>query len=153
MAEHSYAFEEQVSGLWSKLMDKVDTTSYALFTKISLNSAGAAGGPSAVTCVVNLSKWKENTLYVDSSCALARAQATGLTISIATRPASAIAWQVVNTYTGCDESGLTIMPIVGSGIADTSGMKHFGDVRILIDNISDSGSATVLAWMFSRTPV
>lgn len=150
--ESSFKLESDLSGINSRVVDHLDNTSYALFNKISLNSAGAAGGPSAVTAVINLAKWKENTLYVDSSCAVARAQTTGLTISLATRPASAVAWQIFNTYTGCDESGLTIMPVVGSGIADTSGMKHFGDVRIIIDNISDSGSATVLAWMFSRTP-
>ena len=138
--------DEKLSGIayWH------DATAYVFIPTTSLNSGAAA--LTAIAAIGNISKWKEATLYVDSSAANVRAATTGLTITMQCRPSSAVAWQTFRAESGCDESGLTILKIIGSGNQNTSGMTHFGDIRVNIANISDSGSATVQAWLFGRSP-
>ena len=156
----SFKYEEDLSGIkgsvasiYANLAYNIDSTAYSIFPGVvSLNTA-ATVGRTAITAVMDLSKWAQAILYIDSSAAVARTAATGLTVSLACRPESAIAWTLFNTYSGVDESGVTVYRIQGSGIADTSGMNRFGDVRLIIDNITDSGSATVQAWLFARTTI
>lgn len=144
---------EKDSFRWEKNVSAIaylhDTTSFTLIATTGLTTAAATQTANAV---INLSRYKENTLYVDSTAALARTSNSGLTIIFETRPVAAAPWIVFKTNSAVTESGLSAFKIDGSGIADLSSVSHFADVRITIDNISDSGSATVQAWMVSRTP-
>lgn len=128
-----------------------DTTSYVLVTSVSLSTAGAANTAAAI---VNLSKYSDNIVYIESTGGPAtNAGTTGLTVFFETRPASAIAWTPFKTNTAVESSGLSAFQVQGSGVADLSGVTHFGDVRVTIENTTDSsGTATVQAWIFSRTP-
>ena len=150
-------FENMVSGLNSTIgnlnttiASNMDNTSVVLIATASLTTAAASQSANAV---INIAKWSENTVYIESTAAAARANDTGLTVVFETRPASAIGWYVFRTETGVNESGLTAYKIMGSGVEGLSSVTHFGDIRLTIDNISDSGSATVVAWLKSRTPI
>lgn len=140
---------------WEDNVDAIgrmnDTTSLALITAISLSTAGAANTANAIT---DLTKWKDNTLYINSTNGPGtNAGTTGLTVFFETRPASAVGWTPFRTETGVAACGTTAIKIVGSGLATTSGITHFADVRVTIENTTDSsGTATVQAWVLSRTP-
>jgi len=128
-----------------------DTTAHVLVSATSLSTAGAAN---TAVGIVDLSKWEENTLYIDSTGGPAtNAGTTGLTVFFEARPVSAVPWQLVRTESGIDTSSTTIWKIIASGIAGSSGTTHFGDVRITIENTTDSsGTATINAYVLSRTP-
>jgi len=128
-----------------------DVTAHVLVSATSLSTAGAAN---TAVSIVDLSKWEENTLYIDSTGGPAtNAGTTGLTVFFEARPASAAPWVTFRTESGVDTSSTTLWKIIGSGIADSSGITHFGDVRITIENTTDSsGTATVNAYVLSRTP-
>jgi len=128
-----------------------DTTSYIAITSTSLNTAGAAN---TAAVIVDLTRYSENTLYINSTGGPAtNAGTTGLTVFFDTRPASAIGWVTFRTESAVDVSSVTALRVIGSGVAATSGIKHWGDVRITIENTTDSsGTATVQAWLKSRTP-
>ena len=128
-----------------------DATSYLAITSVGLETAGAV---STASFIVDLSRYSQNTLWVESTSVVARAANTGLTVIMETRPSSAIGWYVFRTESGVSESGLSAIRVMGSGVADLSGVTHFKDVRITIENTTDSsGTATVQAWMSSRTPL
>ena len=150
---HAYKWEDDISGTHdnsSAIARLHDTTSFVFIAPVGLETAGAA---STANAIINLGKWAENTLYVESTSVVARANNTGLEIIFETRPASAIPWFVFKTNSGVTVSGLSAFKIDGSGIADLSGVSHFEDVRITIFNATDSsGSATVQAWLQLRTP-
>jgi len=128
-----------------------DATSYLLIPSTGLETAGAA---STANAIIDLSRYSQNTLWVESTSVVARAANTGLTVIMETRPSSAIGWYVFRTESGVSESGLSAIRVMGSGVADLSGVTHFNDVRITIQNTTDSsGTATVQAWLSSRTPL
>ena len=144
---NTYKYENDISGI----ADLHDTTSYALIASVGLETAGAA---STANAIVNIGRYAESTVYINSTNGPAtNAGTTGLTIIFDTRPASAIAWFTFRTETGVQTTGLSAFRIVGSGVAGLSGVAHFEDVRVTIQNTTDSsGTATVQAWMQSRTP-
>ena len=145
--EHAFDWESHISAI----AYLHDTTSYSLIASVGLETAGHADSTAAA--IINLGRYAENTLYLESTAAVARANNTGLEVIMETRPASAISWYVFKTNSGLNESGLSAMSIDGSGIADVSGVSHFEDVRITVFNATDSSStATIQAWVQSRTP-
>lgn len=143
----AFGWEENISNI----AYHHDTTSFVLIASTSLSTAGAAN---TAVGIIDLSKYSENTLYIDSTGGpAANAGTTGLTVIMQTRPASAIPWFTFRTESGIEVSGLSAIKIVGSGVASISGVTHFGDVKITIQNTTDSsGTATVQAWLLSRTP-
>lgn len=146
ITNHANQWEEDISSI----AYLHDTTSFVFITAVGLETAGAA---STANAIVDLTKWAENTLYIDSTAAVARTANTALTVIFETRPASGIGWTTFRTETAVNESGLSAWNIVGSGVAGVSGVTHFGDVRITIENTTDSsGTATVQAWLKLRTP-
>lgn len=128
-----------------------DTTSYVFIASQSLSTAGAANTAAAI---VDLSRYNDNTIYINSTNGPAgNAGTTGLTVIFQTRPASAISWYTFRTESGVQTTGLSAFKLIGSGVAGLSGVSHFGDVKVTIENTTDSsGTATVQAWLFSRTP-
>ena len=128
-----------------------DATSHALIASTSLSTAGAAN---TAVAIMDVAKFNDNTLYINSTNGpAANAGTTGLTVFFETRPASAVNWFVFRTESGVLASGNSAFKLVGSGVAAISGVTHFRDVRITIQNTTDSsGTATVQAWMLSRTP-
>jgi hypothetical protein len=143
---------EKLSGIAASLSSNIDNTAYSLFGPIGLETAGAAN---TAASIVDLSKWSENTVYVNCTNGPAgNAGTTGLTVIFETRPASAIGWVVFRTETGVQTTGLSAFKIVGSGVAALSGVTHFKDVKITVQNTTDSsGTATVQAWLLQRTPI
>lgn len=128
-----------------------DTTAYVLISATSLETAGAAN---TAVAIVDLTKWADNILYINSTNGPAtNAGTTGLTVTMETRPASAIAWFAFKTNSAVQTTGLSAFKIEGSGVAELSGVTHFGDIRVTIENTTDSsGTATLTAWLLQRTP-
>lgn len=128
-----------------------DNTASLIITSVGLETAGAAN---TAAFILDISKFAENTLYVDSTGGpAANAGTTGLTVFFETRPASAITWTVFRTESGIEVSGLSAIKVIGSGVASISGVTHFKDIRITIENTTDSsGTATVQAWLLQRGP-
>lgn len=133
------------------LMKYHDATSTLLVSSTSLSTAGAANTANAI---IDLSRYSQNTLYINSTNGPGtNAGTTGLTVIMQTRPASSVSWFTFRTESGIQTTGLSAIKITGSGVASISGITHFGDVKITIQNTTDSsGTATVQAWMSSRTP-
>ena len=77
---------------------------------------------------------------------------TGLTVIMEARPASAVAWYPFRTESGVNTTGASAYRLVGSGTT-LSGIAHYEDIRITIENTTDSsGTATISAWLLQRTP-
>ena len=130
-----------------------DATSVLIIPSTGLDTAGA---PNTCVAILDISRYSKNTLYIDSTGGPAtNAGTTGLTIFFETRPASSAAWVGFRAESGVEVSGPSAFNIIGSGITSNalSGVSHFKDIRITIQNTTDSsGTATVQAWVFSRTP-
>ena len=143
---------EMLSGINERLHFGVDATSYVLIASVGLETAGHAACTAAA--IIDISKWQENTLYVQSTNGPAgNAGTTGLTVIMETRPASAVAWTPFRTESGVQTTGLSAFKVIGSGVAALSGTTHFKDIRITVQNTTDSsGTATVVAYMNQRTP-
>lgn len=148
---NSYDWENHVSGLAYRSARYMDSTSVALIASTSLETAGAVNTAAAI---FNMGQFKEATLYVNCvNGPAANAGTTGLTVFFQTRPASAISWFTFRTETGAQTTGLSAYKIIGSGVASLSGVTHFEDVKITVENTTDSsGTATVQAWAQLRTP-
>lgn len=144
---HSHGYENNISAI----AYLHDTTSYVLVPSTGLETAGAAN---TAVAIVDLARYAENVIYVNCTNAPAtNAGTTGLTIIFETRPASAIPWFPFRTESGAQTTGLSAFEVIGSGVGELSGVTYFKDVRITIENTTDSsGTATVQAWMVSRTP-
>lgn len=144
---HSYGYESDISAI----AYLHDTTSYIAIASTGLATAGAAN---TATTIIDLTRYSENTFYINSTGGpAANAGTTGLTVFFDARPASAIGWVNFRTESAVDVSSVTALRIIGSGVAATSGIKHWGDVRITIENTTDSsGTATVVGYIKSRTP-
>ena len=144
--QKSYDWESQISAI----AYLHDVTSFVVISATSLETAGAAN---TAVAILDVSKYKNNILYIQSTNGpAANAGTTGLTVIMESRPASAVAWTVFRTESGVVTTGASAYELVGSG-ATLSGVKHFGDVRITVQNTTDSsGTATISAYMMSRTP-
>jgi len=144
---HSTQWESDISAI----ARMHDTTAHALIASVGLETAGAAN---TAVAIVDISKYSDNTLYINSTNGPGtNAGTTGLTVFFEARPASAIGWQSFRTESGVQTTGLSAFKIVGSGVAALSGVTHFQDIRVTIQNTTDSsGTATVQAWLLSRTP-
>ena len=131
--------------------DWYDATSHALIASTSLSTAGAAN---TAVATMDVAKFNDNTLYINSTNGPAgNAGTTGLTVFFETRPNSAASWFTFRTESGVLASGNSAFKLMGSGVASISGISHFKEIRITIQNTTDSsGTATVQAWMLSRTP-
>ena len=145
--DNSFQWEQHVSSIAALH----DTTMVAIIAATSLSTAGAAN---TAVHIRDVSRYKTNTLYIQSTNGpAANAGTTGLTVIMETRPASAVAWTVFRTESGVQTTGASILNVIGSGIAATSGVSHFKDIRLTIENTTDSsGTATVQAWLNQRTP-
>ena len=140
---------EMLSGIAQKINSYMDDTGYSLIASVGLETAGAVNTAAAI---IDLSKYKENTLYLTmTNGPAANAGTTGLTVIMESRPTSAIAWFPFRSDSGVTTTGRAILNIVGSG-GTMSGISYFKDVRITIENTTDSsGTCTVAAWVLSRT--
>lgn len=141
-----YTWEDQISAIaWMH-----DVTSYVVISSTSLETAGSTN---SAVAIFNVSKYKENILYIQSTNGPGNNNdATGLTVTLESRPASAVAWTTFRVETGVNPTGAAGIELVGSG-GTLSGVKHFGDVRVNIENTTDSsGTATLSAFIMSRTP-
>lgn len=143
---------ETLSGINSTLSYNMDNTSYVLIASVGLETAGHALCTAAA--IIDISRWSENTLFVQSTNGPAgNAGTTGLTVIMEARPASGVAWTPFRTETGVQTTGLSSFRIVGSGVAALSGATHFKDIKLTVQNTTDSsGTATVVAYMLQRTP-
>ena len=146
MDKRSYQYEEQISAI----AYMHDVTSFVVISATSLETAGAAN---SAVAIFNVSRYKENILYIQcTNGPAANAGTTGLTVTMQSRPASAVAWTTFRTESGINTTGAAGIELVGSG-GTMSGVKHFGDVRVNIENTTDSsGTATLSAYIMSRTP-
>jgi len=101
MAKKGFAWEEQVSGLAYLNGDK---TAASVLAATSLQTAGHAN--STATFVVNLGRYAENTLYIQSANGpVTNAGTTGLTVFMGSRPASAVGFSLFKTETGVQTTG------------------------------------------------
>ncbi len=144
---NSFKWEDDINSI----AELHDTTSFVTIALTSLSTAGAANTANAI---VDLTKFSDSILYINSTNGPGtNAGTTGLTVIFETRPASGIAWFAFRTETGVETTGLSAFNIIGSGVASLSGVTHFNDIRITIENTTDSsGTATVQAWLNLRTP-
>jgi len=142
--------DNYLSGIAQKINRYTDDTGYSLIASVGLETAGHAACTAAA--IIDLSRYKENSLYLTmTNGPAANAGTTGLTVIMESRPSSAIAWFPFRVDTGVTTTGRAILNVVGSG-ANASGVLYFRDVRITIENTTDSsGTCTVAAWMLSRT--
>ena len=142
--------DNYLSGIAQKINRYTDDTGYSLIASVGLETAGHAACTAAA--IIDLSRYKENSLYLTmTNGPAANAGTTGLTVIMESRPSSAIAWFPFRTETAVTTTGRTIINVVGSG-GTMSGILYFRDVRITIENTTDtSGTCTVAAWMLSRT--
>lgn len=150
---HSFGYESDVSGireLASGIKSYHDSTAYTLIDSTGLGTAAAAQTAAAI---LNIGRYQQNMFWIDSTASPARGDNTGLTVIMETRPASGSPWTIFRTETAVNESGLTPLQVIGSGIAETTGVTHFEDIRITVDNLTNgSGSATIVGYMVQRTP-
>ena len=142
--------DNYLSGIAQKINRYTDDTGYSLIASVGLETAGHAACTAAA--IIDLSRYKENSLYLTmTNGPAANAGTTGLTVIMESRPSSAIAWFPFRTDSGVTTTGRTMLNVVGSG-GTMSGILYFRDVRITIQNTTDSsGTCTVAAWMLSRT--
>ena len=144
---------EMLSGINYRLVNGMDNTSYTVLTSVGLETAGHAN--CTASTIIDISKWSENTFYLQSTNGPAgNAGTTGLTVFFQTRPASAVAWYTFRTESGVQTTGLSAFKVEGSGVAGLSGTTHFKDLKIIVQNTTDSsGTATVIGYMNQRTPL
>ena len=133
-----------------------DTTATLLWSMVAtasgLDTGAAAVGLKTKTATADLTNYKENTLYLDTSSLVAlNAMTTGFQYTIFSRPTATMSWATILTNSAVGKATTQAIKMVGSG-GSNSGISHLGLVKIELVNASNSGTALSTGYILSRTP-
>lgn len=162
MEQSSFEYENHISGIHDILSGDTtlfnqwhDTTATPLWSMIAtasgLDTGGAATAVKTKTGTADLTRYKENTLYLTVTSLIANnAMTTGFEFTLSSRATSTYAWTKILSNSAIG-TGNWSYKLVGSG-GTASGISHLGKIKVELVNQSNSGTALSTAYILSRTP-
>ena len=142
---NAHKIENQVSGIYSRIISNYDTTSISIFSAVQAETGATKTGT-----IVDLSNYSNYMLYIDSSSVTTVAAGmTGLEVAFFTRAVSGAAWLRIALQSGINAEGGTLMKVEGTG-GYTSGIVPLRDLKVEAKNVSSSATATLNAYIVAK---